>query len=458
MARAHAGYLTETPYIAQFWREHAPLWLGATLAALGRSAPARSGTRWCELGCGPGVGLLIHAASNPSIDFHGVDINPDHIDEARDLARAAGIGNAQFHLADFSAAGALPDFDYIISQGVYSWVSPEVRAAIRAFMGRKLRPGGVALLHYLSTPGASDLVALHGLFRALHRQPGATLEGAVEQGRAIIETLLANKAGYFTAHPAAAYKARQLATDALNYAIHDYLNDFYAPQPSARVMQEMGEVGLHFAGSAVPENNIDDFSVPQGLRALFARQASPELRETVRDLAGNQFSRMDLYLRDGAPLSADRHFAALHRLRFRALPGLPPEGRVTFSSLIGPIEGPADVFGPVLSRLARQEAVSYAQIEALPALAGSPALANQILHSLMGAGAIHPEADPMPAPDAARRLNAVLLERHRQGGFVPALAAPALGSGLSLDKALLDDLAAGKPVPAAVARLLPDPA
>jgi len=41
---------------------------------------------------------------------------------------------------------------------------------------------------------------------------------------------------------------------------------------------------------------------------------------------------------------------------------------------------------------------------------------------------------------------------------VPALAAPALGSGLSLDKALLDDLASGKPVPAAVARLLPDPA
>lgn len=283
-----AGYLTDLPYIPQFHPEHAPVWLHACLAALGQPGGGGSGrapSAWCEVGCGPAVGLLILAATNPEIRFHGLDINPDHIAEATQLAAEAGIGNVEFHCIDLlrqdqvQAAG-LPDFDFVLVRGLYSWVSPEVRQAIRQFTDRYLRSDGVALLHYLTLPGAADLTAFHGLFNALRLKPGTSAQQAVERGRTLIEALRRNKAGFFAAHPVAERQAARIADDDIAYTAHDYLNAFYTPLTVTQVMHDMAACGLTLAGSANPIDNLDDFSVPENLRAL--QQAEPD--RAVREL------------------------------------------------------------------------------------------------------------------------------------------------------------------------------
>src|SRR5690606_10327780 len=138
------------------------------LTALGQQKMSGDNASWCEIGCGSGVGLVILAAANPATSFHGIDVNPVHIEQARSLADQAGVTNVRFHCADLRNIGDMPEFDYIIAHGIYSWVSPEVREAIRWFIGGHLKADGVALLHYLTLPGAADSMAFHALFRALH--------------------------------------------------------------------------------------------------------------------------------------------------------------------------------------------------------------------------------------------------------------------------------------------------
>src|SRR5690606_25339785 len=73
------AYITEVAYPPQFHREHAPVWLGAVLAALGTKVPEGTSRVYCEIGCGSAFGLLLLAATNPSMTFHGIDINLEHI-------------------------------------------------------------------------------------------------------------------------------------------------------------------------------------------------------------------------------------------------------------------------------------------------------------------------------------------------------------------------------------------
>lgn len=90
---------------------------------------------WLELGCGTGISTLVAAATNPQGYFIGLDINPQAIAQAQALAQAMGVPNVQFVCQSFddalAAASPLPACDFIVSHGVYSWISAHYRAALR---------------------------------------------------------------------------------------------------------------------------------------------------------------------------------------------------------------------------------------------------------------------------------------------------------------------------------------
>src|SRR5262249_27551246 len=74
---------------------------------------------------------------------------------------ALGLNNIRLQQGDIAeASDELGSFDYIISHGVYSWVPPQVRSAILAFIGRNLAPQGIAYVSYNAHPGSHlrDLV------------------------------------------------------------------------------------------------------------------------------------------------------------------------------------------------------------------------------------------------------------------------------------------------------------
>src|SRR5439155_10570920 len=124
---------------------------------------------------GQGVTAAILAATHPCGVFHGIDAMPAHIDHARRLAAAAAIPNLQLQAVDFAAAIdlELPQFDYIVAHGVYSWIGLEAQDALRRFIDRRLKPGGLAYLSYNAMPGWARDLPFQGLLREL----GGTFRG-----------------------------------------------------------------------------------------------------------------------------------------------------------------------------------------------------------------------------------------------------------------------------------------
>src|SRR6185295_9749716 len=93
--------------------------------------------------------------THPPGEFHAIDAFAPHIAHAQQLCETAGIANLTLHARDFASAidVDLPDFDYVIAHGVYSWIDARGREDFRRFVERRLKPGGIALVSYNAMPG-----------------------------------------------------------------------------------------------------------------------------------------------------------------------------------------------------------------------------------------------------------------------------------------------------------------
>jgi SAM-dependent methyltransferase len=192
MSDRSAGYVTDTGYT---FGCHAALNPLATRLAFLRAGlePPRIGVA-CELGFGQGVSLAVHAAaSHPR--WWGNDLLPDHVRFARSLDTAAGSDSvlAEATFEEFAQRDDLPRFDFIGLHGVLSWISPENRARIAAFVRDHLAPGGVVYTGYNALPGWSDMLPLRRLMveHATHAGRGSTvdrIESALEFTARLLDT------------------------------------------------------------------------------------------------------------------------------------------------------------------------------------------------------------------------------------------------------------------------------
>src|SRR5215471_13146080 len=128
MTQKATGYTADIPYLRDFKPMLAPAWLDHVALLAGVEPPARqNGFSWCDLGCGQGVTAVILAATHAAGAFHGIDAMATHIDHAERFAAQATASNVRFHAIDFAAAIdlELPQFDYIVAHGVYTWIDRE---------------------------------------------------------------------------------------------------------------------------------------------------------------------------------------------------------------------------------------------------------------------------------------------------------------------------------------------
>ena len=133
------GYRCDLEYNFDYHRYISPAHL--RLLALSRGIafpdPSSRPLRCLELGFGTGVSMVMHSAACPG-DYWGTDASPDHVRTARALADAAGTDVKLFPLsfADLLEHGGLPQFDVIVANGVWSWVSAANRAVIVDILDR----------------------------------------------------------------------------------------------------------------------------------------------------------------------------------------------------------------------------------------------------------------------------------------------------------------------------------
>lgn len=434
-ASLREGYVVDRVYPAHFHREMQPVWLTNTLTALGRRAPdLRQPFTWLELGCGSGFSTLVAAATNPRAQFIGVDFNAEAIALAQALAEAAGVSNVRFHALSFAQAqeayeALLPPCDFIVTHGVYSWVSEANRQAIQQLVAQRLKPGGVLYVAYMSQPGATSFSAAQRLMRlATQHRTGASPQRAAE-ALSLVQRMAAAGAGYFSEHPSAVREVQRLADDPIDYLAHELLNTHWEALHVSDVMAGFEAAGCEWVGSATPLENIDAVSLPAGTQPLLAELmrggASMATAETFKDVARNQRQRRDLYQRahpQGNALSPDAHRDALLAQRVALLPAAPAQvpagqGELNFDTQIGPVRLPMAFVAPLLGAL-QSGPRSYAELARLPAYAGQPGFISQLLQMLAWAGWLHFVRADASAEEArvAARLDAALAAR----GVVPA--------------------------------------
>jgi len=124
-----------------------------------------------DAGCGTGVFAMELAKMHPESLVTGVDIEPELVERATAIARAAGITNCRFEVGDVTALTFDDRFDLVVSVDNMEHVVDDVRAM--KVLLRALHPGGRLVLH---TP------AYHRRWPVLRKQVNFDVPGHVRPG------------------------------------------------------------------------------------------------------------------------------------------------------------------------------------------------------------------------------------------------------------------------------------
>lgn len=454
------GYVTDVAYTTNFYREITPVWLATTCLLLGQRAPDLTRPfRYADLGCGHGFTTLVVAATHPEAEVWGFDFNPAHVEWATRVAATAGLSNAHFAEASFAELAqrpeaALPAFDFMVSHGVVSWVSPDNRRALLDVIRRRLRPGGLTYLSYNVTTGWAPIVPLRRLMCMLAEASPARTDLAAPGILQFIDRMKEAGALYFQGNPRVETRLEDMRKQETRYIAHEYLNRDWYPLMFADMAEAMADTKCSYVGSATLSENIDALAAPPSMTPLLNEMPDRVLRETLRDFGSAQAFRRDLYRRGETPLTASEQGEMLDALAVAPMGATIPDP-VTFPSPIGTVTGRADVYQPLIAALlegvlplqrARQIApyTERPMVELLQAV--TLLIAGGYAHPVLPGGA------SAAARAAAARLNQAVAVENGYGAELPRLAAPLVGSALQVDlleTLMVGDLLAGRPADAA---------
>ncbi|HEY7580601.1 MAG TPA: class I SAM-dependent methyltransferase [Acetobacteraceae bacterium] len=457
MAKWDQGYVTDVVYTSNFYREITPVWLAATSLLLGHRPPDLAKPfRYADIGCGNGFTTLVVAAASPHADVWGFDFNPAHIEFATRLAAEAGLANVRFQEASFAGLdsapeGTLPDFDFIVSHGVLSWISPENRQHLMGLAAKRLRPGGLVYLSYNVTTGWSAMVPVRRLMRMLAMASPERTDIAAPGVLDFVDRLKGAGALFFQAHPALESRLADLRKQDARYIAHEYLNQDWHPLMFADIAGEMLEAKCRYIGSATLAENIESASVPASVVPFLAETRDPVLRETLRDLGCAQSFRRDLYRKGTGPMPGPEQQMLLEEFTLAGLGMTMPEGGPTFPTPIGNVTGRPEIYAPLIAMLEAGQ-VSARDAQRSPAFAGRPLVELLQAFSLLAAGGYaHPVLPGGGTPagrDACRRLNLAIARANANAADLPRLASPVIGSAVGgdiLETLVVSEMLAGKP-------------
>jgi hypothetical protein len=182
----------------------------------------------------------------------GVDASARQIEEARRIAREAGLANVALVTARAEDA-ELELYDFVLCHGVYSWVSVDARRALLAKVSRVLAPGGIAYVSFNVLPGWYAKMPARDFMR---RVPGASLDWLARQ-------VSPENAAYKDALERVARRLRE--TDR-SYLVHEYLEAEHHPMHVRDFVEEAERAGLAYLGDAIPQTTALEL-LPDEVRA-----------------------------------------------------------------------------------------------------------------------------------------------------------------------------------------------
>ncbi len=454
------GYVTDIDYLPGWYPQQSPMHLALTCLLLGVACdlPAdEEDIHYLELGCGLGFGAMVVAASNPSWRVTAIDFNPAHIAQARSVAREAGLTNIAFLEADLATlmdeedGRRLPQADFVSMHGVWSWVSPEVRAGIVRLLRAKVVPGGVVHLSYNSLPGWQSGIAMQRLFLMAGAHGSGTTDRRAASGIDLMRRLLAAEAVHLHGSMVPRRMADRLDSLAPEYVAHEFMNGHWSPCFHADVAAALSEAKLDWIGSASLLDNYANLALTEAQRAIYDQVQEPMLRELVKDLCLMRSLRHDVFVRGVQRISPATRDATLRGLTLAlTVPADDASFEVTVGA--GTAELSSDYYGPILRHLATGPRL-VAELMALAQRDGAEADPRELVGVLAGIGHVSPMLRPgRPVAATARRFNSVAarwLVSPQNFNKSFALASTAVGGGFpasAFDLFVNDRLQAGEDI------------
>lgn len=431
------GYVTEIDYTRGYYRELSPVHQSFALASKGLRGPSAQDFKYLELGFGQGLSLNIHAAACRG-EFWGTDFNPAQAASAQELASACGNGARLFDqsFAELAERRDLPEFDMIGLHGIYSWISPENRAAIVEVIRKSLKPGGVVYISYNCMPGwaaagpLSHLLRLHASFAGNQASP---VTKRVEEAFAFAGKLEEADALYFKANASIKDRVKRLAGMDKTYLAHEYLNEHWHPMQFDELAREMTPAKLTFGASASLLDHVDQLNISDKCREILGAVSNTVLRESLRDYMMNQQFRRDLWVRGPRQLSTSERSAVMRTMRFVLVRQATLE-KLELRGALGTAKPDEASYGPLLEALTgAAKPISFAELELRLAPKGvSTAQLMQCLVVLTGAGYVAPAQDDATIQAVSKRCATLnkLLCRDFPGEGNLFLASPVLGAGV----------------------------
>lgn len=452
------GYVTDVDYTYRYYRTLQPDYLKLACINAGVTPPAGEPLSYLELGFGKGLTINIHAAANPGT-FWGADLNANYAAEAATVAAASrsGVRLLAESFDELAARTDLPEFDVIVTHGVWSWLAPETRRLVIDLVRRRLRIGGLFYVGYNAYPGAAALDPLSELLmlHADHAQGSATgTLDKLEQALRFAQEMVASDSLYFREHPLAAKSLAGLYDRNRNQLAHEALSRGRRASTFASVSEELSAASLSFVASARLTDHFDWLNLSPEGQKLLAGIKQPVFRQSAFDYLVNQQARLDIFVKGLRPLKPIERAEALHAMSFVALSDFPDQ-LLTARGARGEVALDQAACRPVLDVLAenRHEPKSLRRIAQHPAVQGitRPRLVETLV-ILVAAGYIAIAREPTAETRTrCKALNRYLWNRARNDGEIAWLASPVTGGGVvtsRLEQLFLAAISTGKKSPA----------
>jgi predicted O-methyltransferase YrrM len=296
------GYVADEPYTVSYQPGLAPPHLDLVCRLMGVLWEPPRDAAICELGCGRGYTALTLAAAEPRRTVIGIDYNPAHIAEARSIATEAGLENARFLDADLAAMtdaeiDRLPEFDLVLSHGLWTWVADPVREGVMRILSRKVKPGGLVHLSYNSLPGFSRDLVMQRLMRTAAGMMQGSSIARTKDAIDIVRTLYDAKALHLHKTPLAEKLLDTKADLEPAYLAHEFMPEHWRPEFFGDVAAAMGRARLDFVGSATLFENVPELCLDPAQRKVFESFPPGPARELVKDACLTRPFRRDVFMR-----------------------------------------------------------------------------------------------------------------------------------------------------------------
>lgn len=212
--------------------------------------------RVLDLGCGRGANLVAMAYQYRDSEFLGIDLSREHISEAQDFAKSLGLTNIMFRQQDILEISTLPGkFDFILVQGIFTWVPLAVQNKILSLCGQYLNLNGLASIAYATQPGYQVDLAIRNMMR-FHIENLAAPEDRLEQAKNLLALLSKKLDGVDHWYSQMIHYLQQSVQEGASNFYHEFLNVETAPLHFSDFVNLSKSHGLKYVTESAPEQPV----------------------------------------------------------------------------------------------------------------------------------------------------------------------------------------------------------